>query len=192
LKVPTGRRDDPSVGARIFLPGQVSEAASALAATEAPEQPIPIFRLSDLQLPSPTPSKDSSGSTITVIPAEERLSNPDVFPAPHRPVGSRSRLAMVGGLVGLILAIALTAGATANLTLTFHLDHSAGADQPIRAIRTCEPETRRSGSSASEISEGHRMPSSAREVVIPPADAAAVLGFGFLIKAAKLSTTNSR
>jgi hypothetical protein len=109
LKVPTGRRDDPSVGARIFLPRQVSEAASALAATEAPEQPIPIFRLSDLQLPSTTPSKDSIGSTITVIPAEERLSNPDVFPAPHRPVRSRSRLAMVGGLVGLILAIALTA-----------------------------------------------------------------------------------
>jgi hypothetical protein len=109
LKVPTGRRDDPSAGARISLPGQVSEAASALAATEAPEQPIPILRLSDLQLPSTRPSKDSIGSTITVIPAEERLSDPDVFPAPHRPVRSRPRLAMVGGLVGLILAIALTA-----------------------------------------------------------------------------------
>jgi hypothetical protein len=40
--------------------------------------------------------------------------------------------------------------------------------------------------------EGHRMPWSAREVVLPSADAAAVLGLGFLIKAAKLSTTNSR
>jgi hypothetical protein len=109
LKVPTSRRDDPSAGARISLPGQVSEAASALAATEAPEQPIPILRLSDLQLPSTRPSMESIGSTITVIPAEERLSDPDVFPAPHRPVRSRPRLAMVGGLVGLILAIALTA-----------------------------------------------------------------------------------
>ena len=98
LKVSIGRPDDPSVGARIFLPGQVSEAASALAATEAPEHP-----------PSTTSSKDSIGSTITVIPAEERLFNPDVFPAPHRPVRSRSRLALVGGLVGFILAIALTA-----------------------------------------------------------------------------------
>jgi hypothetical protein len=97
LKVLTGRPDDPSVGARIFLPGQESEAASALAATEALEH-----------LPS-TISKDSIGSTITVIPAEERLFNPDVFPAPHRPVRSRSRLAMVGSLVGFILAIALTA-----------------------------------------------------------------------------------
>jgi hypothetical protein len=95
LKVPTGR-DDPSVGARTFLPGQISEAASALAAT-------------NLQLPSTTPSKDSIGSTTTVITAEERLTNPDVFPAPHRPVRNRSRLAMAGGLVGLISAIALTA-----------------------------------------------------------------------------------
>jgi hypothetical protein len=65
---------------------------------------------------------------------------------------------------------------------------------PIRSIRTCAPGTRRSGSSATEISEGHasRMPSSTREVVLPSADAAAVLGLGFLIKAAKLSTTNSR
>jgi hypothetical protein len=107
LKVPTGRPDDPSVGARIFLPVQVSEAASALAATGAPEQSISTLRLTNLQLPSTTPSKDSIGSTTTVIPAEERLSNPDVFLAPHRSV--RSRLAMAGGLVGLISAIALTA-----------------------------------------------------------------------------------
>jgi hypothetical protein len=72
------------------------------------------------------------------------------------------------------------------------LEHPLAGGGPIRAIRTCAPETRRSGSSATEISEGHRMPSSAREVVIPPADAAAVLGLGVLIKAAKLSTTNSR
>jgi hypothetical protein len=109
LKVPTGRPDDPSVGARIFLPVQVSEAASALAAAGAPEQSISTLRLTNLQLPSTTPSKDSIGSTTTVIPAEERLSNPDVFLAPHRSVRSGSRLAMAGGLVGLISAIALTA-----------------------------------------------------------------------------------
>jgi hypothetical protein len=57
----------------------------------------------------------------------------------------------------------------------------------IRATRTCVPETRRNGSSATEISEGHalRMPSSAREVVLPPADATAMLAVGW-IKAAKL------
>src|SRR5215471_7748873 len=101
LKLPTGRPDDPSVGAQIFLPVEVSEAASALAAREAPEQPIPTPRLGDLPLPSTTPSKDAIGSTITVIPAEERLSK--------WPDRSRSRLAMVGGLVGLVLAISLTA-----------------------------------------------------------------------------------
>jgi hypothetical protein len=63
----------------------------------------------------------------------------------------------------------------------------------LRAIRRCAPETRRSGSSATEISEGHalRMPSSAREVVLPPADATAMLALGW-IEAAKLSTTNTR
>jgi hypothetical protein len=57
----------------------------------------------------------------------------------------------------------------------------------IRAIRTCAPETRGSGSSATEMSEGHalRMPSSAREVVLPPADDTAMLAVGW-IKAAKL------
>jgi hypothetical protein len=100
LKVPTGRRDDLSVGARTFLPGQLSEAASTLAAPET-EQPIPTRRLSDLPLPSTTPSKDAIGLTTAVIPAEERLSK--------RPGRSKSRLAMVGGLVGLILAISLTA-----------------------------------------------------------------------------------
>ena len=100
MKVPTGRRDDLSVGARTFLPGQLSEAASTLAAPET-EQPIPTRRLSDLPLPSTTPSKDAIGLTTAVIPAEERLSK--------RPGRSKSRLAMVGGLVGLILAISLTA-----------------------------------------------------------------------------------
>src|SRR5436190_1706412 len=100
LKVPTGRPDELSVGARIFSPIEVSEATSALAAREAHEQPIPISRLGDL-LPSTTPSTDAIGSTSIVISAEERLSK--------RPARSRSRLAMVGGLVGLILAISLTA-----------------------------------------------------------------------------------
>jgi hypothetical protein len=97
LKVPTGRPDDPSVGARIFSPVEVS---SALAAREAHEQPISTSRLGDLLL-STTPSKDAIGSTITAIPAEECLSK--------QPARSRSRLAMVGGLVGLILAISLAA-----------------------------------------------------------------------------------
>jgi hypothetical protein len=97
LKVPTGRPDDPSVGARIFSPVEVS---SALAAREAHEQPISTSRLGDLLL-STTPSKDAIGSTITAIPAEECLSK--------QPARSRSRLAMVGGLVGFILAISLAA-----------------------------------------------------------------------------------
>jgi hypothetical protein len=58
---------------------------------------------------SATPSKNSIGSTNTVIPEDKLLSNPDFFPAPPSPVRSRSRLAMVGGLIGVILAIALTA-----------------------------------------------------------------------------------
>src|ERR1700730_9552109 len=82
-----------------FRSGDYRKPRASLAATEAPE---PLTG-------SATPSKNSIGSTNTVIPEDKLLSNPDFFPAPPSPVRSRSRLAMVGGLIGVILAIALTA-----------------------------------------------------------------------------------
>jgi hypothetical protein len=82
-----------------FRSGEYRKPRALLAATEAPEQ------LSG----SASPSKNAIGSNNTVSPEDKLLSNPDFFPAPPSPVRGRSRLAMVGGLIGVILAIALTA-----------------------------------------------------------------------------------
>jgi hypothetical protein len=82
-----------------FRSGDYCKPRASLAATEAPE---PLSG-------SATPSKNAIGSTNTVIPEDKLLSNPDFFPAPPLPVRSRSRLAVVGGLIGVILVITLTA-----------------------------------------------------------------------------------
>jgi hypothetical protein len=75
-----------------------------------------------------------------------------------------------------------------------HLDDNRLAEQSRRLIENDATDGVRCTASATEISKGHAswMPSSAREVVLQPADAAALLDLGFLIKVAKLSTTNSR
>ena len=86
-----------TTGARAVWLGQVSEAASALAAAQVPEQ------LSG----SPRPPKISVGTSITVTPARVVLLDPDV-PPPSRLRG-RSRLTVVCGLVGVILAVAIAA-----------------------------------------------------------------------------------
>ena len=97
MGAPTDRPDDPNIDARAVWLGQVSEAASALAAAQVPEQ------LSG----SPRPPKISVGTSITVTPARVVLLDPDV-PPPSRLRG-RSRLTVVCGLVGVILAVAIAA-----------------------------------------------------------------------------------
>src|SRR6266404_7967533 len=86
-----------TIDARAVWLGQVSEAASALAAAQVPEQ----------RSGSPRPSKISVGSSITVTPSRVVLLDPDV-PPPSRLRG-RSRLTVVCGLVGVILAVAIAA-----------------------------------------------------------------------------------
>ncbi len=138
MGAPTDRPEDPNIGARAVWLRQVSEAASALAATQVPEQlsggarPSKISvgsttdaravwlgqvseaasALAAAQVPeqrsgSPRPSKISVGSSITVTPSRVVLLDPDV-PPPSR-LRSRSRLTVVCGLVGVILAVAIAA-----------------------------------------------------------------------------------
>ena len=97
MGAPTDRPEDPNIGARAVWLRQVSEAASALAAAQVTEQ------LSG----SRGPSKISVGTSITVTPARVVLLDPDV-PPPSRLRG-RSRLTVVCGLVGVILAVAIAA-----------------------------------------------------------------------------------
>ncbi len=138
MGAPTDRPEDPNIGARAVWLRQVSEAASALAATQVPEQlsggarPSKISvgstidaravwlgqvseaasALAAAQVPeqlsgSPRPPKISVGTSITVTPARVVLLDPDV-PPPSRLRG-RSRLTVVCGLVGVILAVAIAA-----------------------------------------------------------------------------------
>src|ERR1700730_13790544 len=121
-----------------FRSGDYRKPRASLAATEAPE---PLIG-------SATPSKNSIGSTNTVIPEDKLLSNPDFFPAPPSPVRSRSRRAMVGGLIGVILAIALTAFIVAQfpladawlrLTVERAIELASSSARPAPAIELSTP-----------------------------------------------------
>src|SRR5262249_33712640 len=136
---PTDRPDDPNLGARAFWLRQVSEAASALAAVQVPEQ----------LCGSPRPAKISVGSTIAArgfwlrqvseaasalapTQAREQLSGSakhskisvgssiTVIPArdalldpeipPAPPSGSRSKLTLVGVILAVAIAAAIAIG----------------------------------------------------------------------------------
>ena len=98
MSAPTDRPDDPNLGARGEWLARVSEAASGLAASHAPEQ-----------------SRGSSnGSTITVSytslpPSRHKSLDPTFLFAPPSQLRSRSKLAVCGGLVGVISSAAITA-----------------------------------------------------------------------------------
>jgi len=140
MGAPTDRRDDPNIDARAFWLRQVSEAASALAATQVPEQlgggprsakisvgstiglravwlrqvsgaasALAATQVREQLSGSARSAKISVGSSITVIPARDRLLDPETPPAPPSRLRSRSRLTVVGGLVGVILAVAIAA-----------------------------------------------------------------------------------
>jgi hypothetical protein len=140
MGAPTDHRDDPNIDARAFWLRQVSEAASALAATQVPEQlsggprsakisvgstigaravwlrqvsgaasALAATQVREQLSGSARSAKISVGSSITVIPARDRLLDPETPPAPPSRLRSRSRLTVVGGLVGVILAVAIAA-----------------------------------------------------------------------------------
>src|SRR5438067_2360063 len=120
----THRMTDPNIGARAVWFGQVSEAASALAAAKVPEQLSGSPRSAKIsgstigaravwlrqvskaasalaatqvsaQLSGPRPSKISVGSSITVTPARDVLLDSDVPLALPSRLRSRSRLTVV-------------------------------------------------------------------------------------------------
>jgi hypothetical protein len=96
MSAPTDRPDDPNLGARGEWLARVSEAASGLAASHAPEQP----------------RGSSSGSTIAVSytslpPSRHKSFDPTFLFAPPSQLRSRSKLAVCGGVV--ISSVAITA-----------------------------------------------------------------------------------
>ena len=98
MSAPTGRPDEPNLGARGEWLARVSEAASGLAASHAPERP----------------RGSSYGSTITVsytslTPSRHESLDPTFLFAPPSQLRSRSKLAVCGGLVGIISSVAITA-----------------------------------------------------------------------------------
>jgi hypothetical protein len=129
MGAPTDRPDDPNIGARAVWLGQVSEAASALAAAQVPEQLSGSPRLSKISVGS-----SNVGSSITVTPARDVLLDPDVPPAPPSRLRSRLGLTVVGGLVGVILAVAIAAvWRQLAIDRTVELASSSARPAPARA-----------------------------------------------------------
>jgi hypothetical protein len=129
MGAPTDRPDDPNIGARAVWLGQVSEAASALAAAQVPEQLSGSARLSKISVGS-----SNVGSSITVTPARDVLLDPDVPPAPPSRLRSRLGLTVVGGLVGVILAVAIAAvWRQLAIDRTVELASSSARPAPARA-----------------------------------------------------------
>jgi len=98
MSAPTDRPDDPNLGARGEWLARVSEAASGLAASHAPE----------------LPRGSSNGSTITVSytslpPSRDKSLDPTFLFAPPSQLRSRSKLAVCGGLMAIISSVAITA-----------------------------------------------------------------------------------
>jgi hypothetical protein len=129
MGAPTDRPDDPNIGARAVWLGQVSEAASALAAAQVPEQLSGSARLSKISVGS-----SNVGSSITVTPVRDVLLDPDVPPAPPSRLRSRLGLTVVGGLVGVILAVAIAAvWRQLAIDRTVELASSSARPAPARA-----------------------------------------------------------
>ena len=98
MSAPNDRPDDPNLGARGEWLARVSEAASGLAASHAPE----------------LPRGSSNGSTITVSytslpPSRDKSLDPTFLFAPPSQLRSRSKLAVCGGLMAIISSVAITA-----------------------------------------------------------------------------------
>jgi len=98
MSAPNDRPDDPNLGARGEWLARVSEAASGLAASHAPE----------------LPRGSSNGSIITVSytslpPSRDKSLDPTFLFAPPSQLRSRSKLAVCGGLMAIISSVAITA-----------------------------------------------------------------------------------
>jgi hypothetical protein len=89
-----------TIDVRAFWLAQVSEAARNFAAIQAYEPPS-----------GSTDRKDTSISSVSLVPARDRLVGPNVSsrgPGPRYLRSKTSTLAVLGGLVGVISAVAIT------------------------------------------------------------------------------------
>jgi hypothetical protein len=103
MRAPTNPADEPNIDTRSVRLARVSEAARALAAAHAAEQRSGSTTSSNLSVRA-----NSATSYISLVPARDRLLDPDVRLASVSPLERRSSLAVVG-FVGFVLSVALTA-----------------------------------------------------------------------------------
>lgn len=157
IRAPTEFPDKPNIAARLVKLGQVSEAARALAATQAAEQLDGNTTSSNLSAGS-----NIASSYISSVPARDRLLDPHVCLASPLPLERKSSLL---GLIGFIVVVALTVVLTkVNFPLadiwsqrpvdrTYELASSA----PPLAVRT-EPTTSRLVVEPSQVVSGQPAP----------------------------------
>ena len=157
IRAPTEFPDKPNIAARLVKLGQVSEAATALAATQAAEQLDGNTTSSNLSAGS-----NIASSYISSVPARDRLLDPHVCLASPLPLERKSNLL---GLIGFIVVVALTVVLTkVNFPLadiwsqrpvdrTYELASSA----PPLAVRT-EPTTSRLVVEPSQVVSGQPAP----------------------------------
>ena len=157
IRAPTEFPDKPNIAARLVKLGQVSEAARALAATQAAEQLGGNTTSSNLSAGS-----NIASSYISSVPARDRLLDPHACLASPSPLERKSSLL---GLIGFIVVVALTVVLTkVNFPLadiwsqrpvdrTYELASSA----PPLAVRT-EPTTSRLVVEPSQVVSGQPAP----------------------------------
>ena len=157
IRAPTEFPDNPNVAARLVKLGQVSEAARALAATQAAEQLGGNTSSSNLSAGS-----NIASSYISSVSARDRLLDPLAYLASPSLLERKSSLL---GLIGFILVVALTVVLTkVNFPLadiwsqrpvdrTYELASSA----PPLAVRT-EPTTSRLVVEPSQVVSGQPAP----------------------------------
>lgn len=157
IRAPTEFPDKPNIAARLVKLGQVSEAARAVAATQAAEQLGGNTTSSNLSARS-----NIASSYISSVPARDRLLDPHACLASPSLLERKSSLL---GLIGFIVVVALTVVLTkVNFPLadiwsqrpvdrTYELASSA----PPLAVRT-EPTTSRLVVEPSQVVSGQPAP----------------------------------
>ena len=157
IRAPTEFPDKPNIAARLVKLGQVSEAARALAATQAAEQLGGNTTSSNLSAGS-----NIASSYISSVPARDRLLDPHACLASPSLLERKSSLL---GLIGCIVVVALTGVLTkvnfplADIWSQRPVDRTyelASAARPL-AVRT-EPTTSRLVVEPSQVVSGQPAP----------------------------------
>ena len=152
IRAPTEFPDKPNIAARLVKLGQVSEAARALAATQAAEQLGGNTSSSNLSAGS-----NIASSYISSVSARDRLLDPHVCLASPLPLERKSSLL---GLIGFILVVALTVVLTlADIWSQRPVDrtYELASSAPPLAVLT-EPTTSRLVVEPSQVVSGQPAP----------------------------------